>query len=173
MLSKIVLSFMLFALMLTVVACIGTASTPAPTPTPTPTPKPSGPIKGAWVSPQVVGDIISIPVSEIENNWNIHFKVATQSGDMTFMAYVVDEKIHVRANVCPPCRSIGYSLDKDILVCDRCATTFKAKTGDGIKGACVDYPKALVPYGITDGKLAMKEADLIAAYQNTLKPGWP
>jgi hypothetical protein len=33
-------------------------------------------------------------------------------------------------------------LNKDVLVCDRCGTRFKAKSGDGIDGACVDYPKA-------------------------------
>ena len=92
---------------------------------------------------------------------------------MNFMAYTLDGEIYVRANVCPPCRSIGFSLEEDILICDRCATTFKAKTGDGIKGACVDFPKASVPYEITDGNIVMRGDDLLAAYQDTVKPGWP
>jgi nitrite reductase/ring-hydroxylating ferredoxin subunit len=131
------------------------------------------PIKATWIEPRVTGDVVSIPVSEVESNWNVHFNVKVQGEDMNFMAYVLDEEIHVRANVCPPCRSIGFSLDKDILVCDRCATTFKAKTGEGINGACVGYPKASVPYEINDGEIMMKGTDLVAAYQDTLKPGWP
>jgi len=187
--KKITLIAVLLALTLVTVACAASTSTPATTgtqpatvssaPTPsstpvlTPVPKPSGPIKAKWIEPQVDGNTVSVPVSDVENNWNTHFKVETQDGEMTFMAYLLDGKIYVRANVCPPCRSIGYSLDKDILVCDRCATLFEAKTGDGIKGACVDYPKALIQYEISDGEIVMQEADLVVAYENTLKPGWP
>jgi nitrite reductase/ring-hydroxylating ferredoxin subunit len=92
---------------------------------------------------------------------------------MNFMAYVWDGEISVRANVCPPCRSIGFSLERDILVCDTCMTTFEAKTGGGIEGACVDFPKASVPYEVTDGNAVMKGTDLIAAYQDTTEPGLP
>jgi len=187
--KKITLIAVLLALTLVTVACAASTSTPAttgtqpatvssepttsPTPVLTPVPKPSGPIKAKWIDPQVDGNTVSVPISDVENNWNTHFKVETQDGEMTFMAYLLDGKIYVRANVCPPCRSIGYSLDDDILVCDRCATLFEAKTGDGIKGACVDYPKALIQYEISDGEIVMKEADLVVAYENTLNPGWP
>jgi len=170
MLRKIVVGVVLFSLILILTACAGPTSTSPPTPPNLPTP-PSGPIKAKWIEPEVVGDTVSIPVSEVEDNWNTHFKLGTKYGDMNFMAYIVDGEIYVRANVCPPCRSIGFSLGENILICDRCATTFKAKTGDGIKGACVDYPKASVPYEVTDGKVVMSEADLVAAYQDTIKPG--
>jgi nitrite reductase/ring-hydroxylating ferredoxin subunit len=153
------------------------APTPAPTPTPPPNPKPSGPIEATWIEPQLEGDTVSIPVSEIEDNWNTHFKLRTEvdgkSVRLNFMAYILDGEIYVRANVCPPCRSVGYALENDILICDTCATTFNAKTGDGIGGACVDYPKATVPYEITNGQLVMNGADLITAYEDTLNPGWP
>jgi len=129
------------------------------------------PIKATWIEPQVAGDTVSIPVSEVENNWNVHFNVKTRDEDMNFMAYVLDGEISVRANVCPPCRSIGFSLEQAVLICDRCATTFKAKTGDGIEGACVDFPKASVPYEVSDGNVAMKGIDLIAAYQDTIESG--
>lgn len=189
MLKRITIGAILLTLALVAVACVGSESTPSPaatpppesssapttspSPTPAPAQKPSGPIKAKWIEPQVGGDSVSVPLSDVENNWNIHFKLETQAGEMTFMTYLLDGKIYVRANVCPPCRSIGYSLDGDILVCDRCATLFKAKTGDGIKGACVNYPKALVQYEIADGEIVMKKTDLTVAYQNTLKPGWP
>ena len=133
----------------------------------------SEPIKATWVTPWVVGDTVSIPVSEVEDSKIIHFELSASAGDMAFMAYELDRKIYVRSNVCPPCWSVGFSLQKDTLVCDTCATTFKAKTGDGIKGACVAFPKASVPYEIRDDTIIMKRNDLITAYQNTLKPGWP
>lgn len=189
MLKKIVMGAVLFSLVLAVVACAGPTSTqspaeaaapdpsPAPTQEPAPTlnpkPKPSGPIKATWIEPKVDGDTVSILVSEVENNWNTHFGLNTQSSTINYMAYLVDGEILVRSNVCPPCRSVGFSLDDDILVCDRCATTFKAKTGDGIKGACVDYPKASVPYEIIDGNIVMRGNDLVTAYEDTTKPGWP
>jgi nitrite reductase/ring-hydroxylating ferredoxin subunit len=131
------------------------------------------PIKATWIQPQVGGDNVSIPVSEVENHRNVHFRVETESGDMNFMAYAVNGQIHVRASVCPPCRGIAYSLENDVLVCDMCATTFRAATGDGIRGACVNYPKAAVPYDTVTGSIVMNKADLIAAYQDTLEPGWP
>lgn len=190
--KRIVMGAVLFSLVLAVVACAGPTSTPAsnpapsqtPSPTPAatqepaptlnPKPKPSGPIKATWIEPKIMdGDTVSIPLSEVENNWDIHFAVGTPDGDMNFMVYILGEEIYVRANVCPPCRSIGFSLEKDILICDRCATTFKAKTGDGIEGACVDFPKASVPYEITDGSIVMRGNDLLAAYEDTVEPGWP
>jgi len=167
MLRKIAIGAVLFSLILIAVACTG------PTSTPTPNPNPSGPIKATWIEPQVAGDTVSIPVSEVENNWNVHFNVKIRDEDMNFMAYVLDGEISVRANVCPPCQSIGFSLEEAVLVCDRCATTFKAKTGEGIEGACVDFPKASVPYEVSDGNVVMEGTDLIAAYQDTIEPGWP
>ena len=189
MLKKIAVGAILVSLILIVVACAGPSSStptptpapttpkpvpaPAPTPTPTPTPakKPSGPITAEWIEPQVSGDTVSIPVGEVEGYWNTHFKLEMKGKEMNFMAYILDGKVHVRANVCPPCRSIGFSLSEDILVCDRCATTFEAETGDGIQGACVNYPKASVSYEIADDKIVMKEGDLIAAYDETLRRG--
>jgi len=187
MLKKIAIGISALMLMLITVACASSNSAPstagtepsastsssAPQTIQATTEKPSGPIKAQWIEPQVNGDSVSIPVSEVEKDWNTHFTVNTQTGKMTFMAYLLNNKIYVRANVCPPCRSIGYALDNNILVCDRCATTFKADTGDGIQGACVDYPKALVPYQITNGNIVMTDSDLTVAYQNTLKPNWP
>jgi uncharacterized membrane protein len=137
------------------------------------TQKPPGLIKATIIQAQIKGDSVSIPVSDVESDWNTQFVVNSTQGKMNFMAYLLNNKIYVRADVCPPCRSIGYSLDNNTLVCDRCATTFKADTGDGIAGACVNYPKALVPYQISNGNITMKQSDLVVAYEDTLKPGWP
>jgi nitrite reductase/ring-hydroxylating ferredoxin subunit len=163
MLRKTIIGALLLSLALIIVGCSG----------PTSNPTPSGPIKATLIEPQVTGDIVSIPVSEVENNWNVSFKVETQDGNMNFMAYVLDGEIYVRANVCPPCQSTGFSLDEAVLICDRCATTFNAQTGVGIKGACVNFPKASVPYEIKNGNIVMNSTDLITAYKDTLEPGWP
>ncbi len=130
------------------------------------------PIKATWIEPQVAGDTVSIPVSEVVENGNVHFNLKTQGQDMNFMAYVLDGETFVRANVCPPCRSIGFSLEGAILVCNTCATTFNAWTGEGIGGACVNYPKALVSYEAQGGNIVMSAANLITAYQDTMEPGW-
>jgi uncharacterized membrane protein len=168
---------LLLVLPLSLAACSGPApaSTPdikaTPTQTTTHSAKPSGPIDAKWIESQVVGDTVSIPVSEIEDNWNTHFKLQTADGDIVTMAYILNGVIYVRASICPPCRSQGFTLNGNILVCDICGTTFAASTGEGISGACVNYPKASVSYTIADGKVVMSRADLVTAYQNTLKPG--
>ncbi len=156
---KIIIGFVLLTMILSVVACSGNSA------------QSNEPIKATWIEPQVVGDTVFIPVSEVENNKIVHFGLVTLGGDIAFMAAELDGEIYVRSNVCPPCRSIGFSLQKDVLVCDNCRTTFKVKTGDGIEGACVDFPKASVPYEIKDSNLAMKGTDLIAAHQDTMEPG--
>ena len=176
MIKKIIIGAALFTLILTAVACASSASTSTPppeTPDPDPPTPPSGPIEATWIEPTVAGDTVSIPLSEVENNWNVNFGLETPDGDTNFMAQLVEGEIYVRANACPPCHSIGFALQGDILVCDTCATTFEATTGEGITGACVDYPKAAVPYQISDGNIVMSQADLAAAYQDTLNPGWP
>lgn len=187
MLKKIAVGLSAVTLMLIAVACANSVAVPSTTGTQPSasapaspsetiqamTEKPAGSIKAKIIEAQVNGDSVSIPVIDVESDWNTQFAVNTQMGKMNFMAYLLNNKIYVRADVCPPCRSIGYSLDANTLVCDRCATTFKADTGDGIQGACVDYPKALVPYQISNGSIVMRQADLVIAYENTLKPGWP
>jgi hypothetical protein len=165
----IVVCMILLILIISLSACSGSSTTSEPDTNP----QPRGPIEAVWIEPQLDGDTVSIPVSDVDDNWNIHFGLATSAGEFNYMAYQLNNETYVRANVCPPCRSIGYSLDDTNLVCDRCATTFEAETGDGISGACVDFPKAEAPYEIEDGFIVMQGADLIAAYQNTLKPGWP
>lgn len=201
MLKKIGIGAVLLSLVLIFTACANSTPTAAPEPTPTPSPepepapnlepapvpnpeptpavnpkpRPSGPIEGTWIQAEVDEDsqTVSLPISELEDNWNIHFNLETTEGDVTFMAYIFNGEIHVRANVCPPCRSIGYALDENeqLLICDMCATLFDAETGAGIKGACVDYPKASAAYEISDGNLIIKGSDLLAAYQETLLPG--
>jgi nitrite reductase/ring-hydroxylating ferredoxin subunit len=187
MLKKTGIGAALVALVVIFAACAGPApaSEPVPGQEPTvapnqepvlnPKPRPQGPIKGTWIEVAVDPDsqLVSIPVSELENNWNIHFRLQTTKDDINFMAYIFEGELYVRANVCPPCRSIGYSLDEGegLLICDRCATRFDAGTGDGIGGACVDYPKASVPYEIVDGSVVLKGAELLTAYQDTLSPG--
>lgn len=135
--------------------------------------KPAGPIKAKEITPAISGDTVSIPLKDIQNNWNSHFLVNAPGGTTGFMAYVLDNVVYVRASVCPPCRGKTYTLDGTTLVCDICATTFNANTGAGIAGACVNYPKAPVPHQVVEGNLTMKISDLTAAYQNTLKPGLP
>lgn len=75
----------------------------------------------------------------------------------------------MRADICPPCGSQSFSLKKDTLVCDVCGTVFNARTGAGISGGCVLFPKTAVSYQIDTGKMVMQGNDLIAAYVETLK----
>ncbi len=178
--AVIVLSMLLlFVLTLSLVACSSQTSesipavtaTPAQTAAPTHSSKPSGPVDAKWIEAQVNGDTVSIPVSEIENDWNTRFKVQATDGSISAMAYIFNGIIYVRADICPPCRSQSFTLNGDILDCDSCHTRFKASTGDGVSGACVNYPKASVAYTISNGNVVMSSADLVTAYQNTLKPG--
>ena len=159
---SIIVGVLLLSLALVIAGCSGSGDT-----------TPTGPIKATLIVPQVTDGVVAIPESEVESNRNVRFKVETPDRDMNFMAYVLNGEIYVRANVCPPCQSIGFSLDETILVCDRCATKFRAQTGEGISGACVDYPKASVTYEISGGDIVMNSTDLITAYQDTLEPGWP
>lgn len=195
---KMSLTIILLSLVTILAACSGqaapTGSTQAPasppaqsaqpvaaTPTPpaqpvppaAPAPRPAGPIKAKEITPTVSGETVSIPVKAVQDNWNSHFLVNGTGGTMGFMAYQLDNVIYVRASICPPCRGKTYTLDGNILVCDVCATTFNANTGVGIAGACVNYPKASVPYTVADGNIVMKVSDLSTAYQNTLKAGLP
>ena len=151
----------------------GLPSTTQSAPVPAAAPRPAGPIKVKEITPTVSVDTVSIPVKIVQDNWNTHFLVNAPGGTMGFMAYVLNDGIHVRASICPPCRGKTYTLDGNTLVCDTCATTFNAVTGVGIAGACVNYPKAAAAYEIVDGNLIMKISDLTVAYQNTLKPGLP
>lgn len=131
-------------------------------------------IKPTWITPQVSGNTVSIPVSEVDKNTIVHFKVPDAGGAaMAFMAYNFSGETYARANVCPPCRSISFSLVGDTLVCDTCGTVFDAKTGDGKSGGCVAFPKADVAFQVSNGNLVMNVDQMTTAYQNTLAAGRP
>ncbi|WP_091688081.1 Fe-S-containing protein [Methanococcoides vulcani] len=108
----------------------------------------------------MIDNTVVIPVQTIDEKINTHFKVKTTTGEIAVMAYRLGDDIMVRSNVCPPCGSIGFSLDNDILICDRCRTTFDAGSGQGIQGACVDYPKESIPFTVSDGNIVM-EMDIL------------
>lgn len=131
----------------------------------------SGPVKATWIDAAVVGDTATIPEGAVYKYTNVHFNVPTQHGNLAYMAYVLDDEIFVRANVCPPCGSIGFTLDNGILVCDSCGTTFDATTGNGISGGCVAYPKESVPYTVTQSNIVMNIDDAIQAYAQTIQAG--
>ncbi|KTB49288.1 putative membrane protein (DUF2318) [Dehalogenimonas alkenigignens] len=164
-------ALMILALVLIVAGC--SSGTSGTTTTQTGAAAVGGRIKATWITPKVVLDTVSVPAQVINQDTIVHFWVTIPEGQMPFMAYKLDNKQYVRANLCVPCRSYNYSLVGDVLQCDTCGTRFNAKTGDGIDGACVNYPKALVPYTNQGGDLAMTVADAKTSYFNTLEPGWP
>ena len=131
----------------------------------------SGPIPGKWVDVETNGVRVMLRLSEVTGHGNVHFSTVVGEQQMNFMAYVLGEDLHVRANACPPCRSIGFALEGTTLVCDTCQTTFNAVDGSGIEGACVDYPKAAVAYVVEQGMVVMDSQDLVRAYDDTLAAG--
>jgi nitrite reductase/ring-hydroxylating ferredoxin subunit len=133
----------------------------------------SGLIEPTWIQAEVTDNTASISLSEVEANGMSHFTVNTSSGEMDFMAYELSGETYVRASICPPCYSRSFALKGDTLVCNTCGTVFDAETGSGIRGACLNYPKASVPYEITGNSILMGVDDLVTAYNNTLAPGLP
>jgi nitrite reductase/ring-hydroxylating ferredoxin subunit len=130
-------------------------------------------IEPTWIQAELTDNSVSISLSEVEINGMSHFTLNTSSGEMDFMAYEFSEETYVRASICPPCYSRSFALKGDTLVCDTCGTVFDARTGSGISGACLNYPKASVPYEITGNSIVMGVDDLLTAYDNTLEPGLP
>jgi len=130
--------------------------------------KPANPIKQVTIDVQTTDDTVVIPLENVTSNLNTRFKMATDEGEMTFMAYVWDGKLEVRADICPPCRSRSFTLAKGTLVCDACGTVFNAINGQGIRGACVAYPKESAAYQISASNIIVEKANLVTAYKNTL-----
>jgi len=133
----------------------------------------SAKIKATWVNAPLNGETVNLSPATLTQNTIVHFKTNLPEGTIASMAYVLNGTTYVRANICPPCRSTGFSLQGDKLVCDTCGTIFSAQTGMGVSGACVDYPKAAVDYSTTGDGIVMTTASLMSAYQNTLRPGTP
>jgi len=129
----------------------------------------SGPVKGTWIEPEASEDTVSIPVSSVDRYTNVHFKVDADIGEVSVMAYKLDDEVQVRSNVCPPCGSIGFTLTDGVLVCDSCGTVFDAATGEGIQGGCVAYPKENIPYTISNGLIVMDMDDVVTAHKKTVE----
>ncbi len=127
-------------------------------------------VKGTWITAQVNADQVSIPSKSVDDNTNVHFKVKTDIGELSVIAYRFDNRVFVRSNVCPPCNSIGFSLKNGTLVCDSCGTVFDAVTGKGIEGGCVAFPKESIPYAVSDGRITMRISEVVAAHEKTIEP---
>ena len=144
------------------------SKTASATNSPIPTGKSTTPIKQVTIDVQATDDTVVIPLDNVTLNLNTRFKLATDEGEMTFMAYVWDGKLDVRADICPLCRSKSFTLTKGTLVCDACGTVFDAENGQGIKGACVAYPKESAAYQVSGNNIIVEKANLVTAYKNTL-----
>lgn len=133
----------------------------------------TGPVEATWITAAVNTDVVSVPAAAVSDNTNVHFSVNTNTepGEIAVMAFMLGDDIVVRSNVCPPCRSIGFTLDDAVLICDSCSTTFDAVTGNGIQGACADYPKENIPYTESGGMLLMNIDDITTAHLNTVIRG--
>ena len=149
------------------------STTPPPRASATPSRAANQRIKATWIEPGKEGDYLTISVSELNKDTIIHFPLDTPDGGMPFMAYIFEGNTYVRADICVPCRSYNYSLQKDILICDSCGTQFSAKTGEGVSGPCIRYPKAAVTWETKGDNIIVKNGDLTAAFYNTLSPGLP
>ena len=172
MMTKIALALVLISIaVLAAIGCGGGSDGGISTPGPSGGGNTGGIIRPTWVDAQVEGNVVSIPASEVDDGKMLHFRVTGQGDSMAFMAYKLDGERYVRANVCPPCRSVGFSLAGDILVCNSCGTRFEASTGAGISGACRNYPKAEVAHVVSGGKITMGIDHLVTAYENTQRPG--
>jgi len=131
---------------------------------------PTASVDPTTLSPQVSGDAVSIPLSQVTANYNTRFVITGPDGEMSYMAYVSNGTVTVRADICPPCGSRSFKLTKGTLVCNSCGTVFNAVTGKGISGYCVRYTKQPVAYQISGDSIVMKVTDLVNAYRSTLNP---
>jgi len=127
-------------------------------------------IRPTFIQPVIENNTVSINLVEITKNVMTHFNVVTSKGSEVFMAYLFNDQNYVRPSICVPCGGQSYSLVGATLVCDICGTVFDAATGDGIKGGCVRFPKEPVSYQSMNNLLVINTADLITAYEDTLKP---
>jgi uncharacterized membrane protein len=131
---------------------------------------PSSPVDPTTLTAQVSGDTVSIPLSEVKSKFNTRFAVTTSQGQASYMAYVWNGTVNVRADICPPCGSRSFKLTNGTLVCNSCGTVFDAVSGKGKTGACIRYSKQSVTYQISGDSIVMKMTDLTTAYSNTLNP---
>lgn len=145
-----------------------TATTPGPGQVAVANPK--GVVQPTTITATVNGDTASIPLSQVTSNLNTRFVVTTAGGQMSYMAYVWNGNVNVRADICPPCGSRSFRLTNGTLICNSCGTVFNAVTGKGKSGACVRYTKEAVTFQVSGDAINMNMADLVTAYQNTLTP---
>jgi uncharacterized membrane protein len=148
----------------------GTATAVSPGGGQTTLTNPTSPVDPTTLTIQTTGDTVSIPFSEVKSKFNTRFAVTTSQGSASYMAYVWNGVVQVRADICPPCGSKSFKLTGGTLVCNSCGTVFDAVSGKGKSGACIRYSKDSVAFQVSGDSIVMKMTDLTTAYANTLKP---
>lgn len=128
------------------------------------------------IKPTISGDNITIPATAVNTSKNVEFDVNFTEGTASYIAYVYNGAIQVRASFCVPCRGRSFTLKGNYLICNNCGTVFSAQTGKGVSGvpACQSYPKAAVSFTAdANGNLVMQKSALLTAFTDTLEPGLP
>ncbi|MBN1152487.1 MAG: DUF2318 domain-containing protein [Dehalococcoidia bacterium] len=160
-----------------------TSGAPAAAPLPVPAERvevpvvpeqPQAPVGPVDATPLIVShdsEAVTLPLSAITEVVNAEFGISVDDRSLDFMAYMLDGQLYVRASACPPCSTLSYTLDGRTLFCDACDTRFDAATGEGIDGACIDYPKAQVAYKVSGDNVVIQVVDLVRAWDETLLEG--
>lgn len=143
-----------------------TQTTATPAASTGPSSKSSTAYRPMGFTPTASGSNVLLPMATVAQGSNGNFFV----NNMAFMAYLMDGKYYVRANVCVPCGSKTFTLQNGTLICGSCGTVFNATTGAGMRGvsACMSYAKKAVVYTTDGDNMVMSLDALTTAYQNTL-----
>jgi len=106
--------------------------------------------------------VLEIPLEVMKEKKLVSFSYVNKGNQLPLMAYITPKGMLVTAvSMCEPCRSTKFHIEGTNMVCNTCGTRWDLESLNGISGGCLTYPPDAIGHVIQDGKVKIKERDIL------------
>ena len=106
--------------------------------------------------------VLEIPLEVVKEKKLVSFSYVNKENQLPLMAYITSKGILITAvSMCEPCRSTKFHIEGTNMVCNTCGTRWDLESLNGISGGCLTYPPDAIGHVIQDGKVKIKETDIL------------
>ena len=106
--------------------------------------------------------VLEIPLEVMKEKKLVSFSYVNKGNQLPLMAYITPKGMLVTAvSMCEPCRSTKFHIEGTNMVCNTCGTRWDLESLNGISGGCLTYPPDAIGHVIQDGKVKIKETDIL------------
>lgn len=104
-------------------------------------------------------DKLFVSLDVIKAKKFVSFLFPDSLNNVPLLAYISNEgRLVTAVAICEPCKSNRFHIEGEELVCNVCGTSWKLNSLEAVRGACAEYPPALLPSTIVGNEIQIDRA---------------